>query len=88
MLANAQTFPEGLTLAPGDSIPISVPFDLSPGEFLVADVVGTGDPGTNDPIALQFIDQHESVPETGTLALFAIGAVATILLTERKHKSC
>jgi hypothetical protein len=68
VLANVHTFPQGLTLAPGDSILINVPFDLPVGEFLVADILGTGDPGTSDPIALQFIDQHQSVPEPGTLA--------------------
>jgi hypothetical protein len=88
MLEDAQTFPQGLTLAPGDSIPITVPFDLSPGEFLIADVIGTGDPGTSDAIALQFIDQHESVPEPSTLALVAFGAAATMakVLSSRSLK--
>jgi hypothetical protein len=84
MLVNAQTFSEGLTLAPGDSIPLVVPFDLSAGGFLIADVLATGDPGTTDPVALQFIDQHQSTPEPGTLALFTAASLATVLLLRRR----
>lgn len=85
MLAHAQTFPQGVTLAPGDSIPITVPFELAAGGFLVADVLATGDPGTADPIALQFIDQHQSTPEPGTLALFAVASFATVLLFRKRR---
>jgi hypothetical protein len=87
-LGNVQVFPEGLTLAPGGSLPIPVPTDLPGGTFLVADVLATGDPGTSDPVALRFVNQHESVPEPGTLTLFAAGAGAIILFLRRRAKSC
>jgi hypothetical protein len=63
----------GWDVLPGMSIPLSVPFDIPSGDYLAAEILGTAAPGTTDAMAVDYFQEHQSVPETSTWLLMLLG---------------
>ena len=78
----------GWSVLPDEQIELDVPFSLSGGEFLVANVVGTADPGQTNSFPVNFVQQHEEpIPEpTSTLSLLALGTLSAVSTLKRKLK--
>ncbi|MBD2253356.1 PEP-CTERM sorting domain-containing protein [Nostoc parmelioides FACHB-3921] len=76
----------GWSVLPDEQIELDVPFSLSDGEFLVANVVGTLDPGQTNSFSVNFLQQHqESVPEPSSiLSLLALGTLGAASTLKRK----
>jgi hypothetical protein len=68
----------GWSVLPDEQIELDVPFSLRGGEYLVANVLGTADPEGTDPFPVNFLLQHEEVPEPltilGTATALGFGA--------------
>jgi len=85
----------GWTLSEGEEIAIDVPFNLPIGSYLVADIIGLGDPGKQDELPVHFVQQHEdnrhlySIPtltEWGLIifGLVLLGFISWVFLKRRK----
>jgi len=76
----------GWMLGVDEELSFHLPFDLNPGEFLVADVVGTGAPGTPEALDVEYVQDHQTVtPEPSTFVL-AVTGISALCVVRRRRK--